>query len=209
MGPTGTVQGNGPEAVRGAGHGDRIEELARAAELDTDALLDLLSAGLARGPIATRDVSALTTSEMESLEAAGVDLSGPPAGVDPQVSTLGELARLLGESLDTDGAAISTRVSSGRIRQRLGARQLYGVRLGNAWRIPRWQFTPEGVVPGLDRIVPALPEDLHPLAVEHFMTAPHADLTIDDEAVSPVSWLVSGGDPLRVARLATALPAMS
>jgi hypothetical protein len=188
--------------------GSRLEELARMAALDPDELLDLLSVALRRGPVATTGVDALSTAEVSTLRAAGVDLTGPPEGADAQVSTVGELARLIGEALDTDEAGTLLNVTPGRVRQRLASRHLHGIRAGSAWRIPRWQFPGGAPLPGLDKVVPALPGALHPLAIEHLMTSPHVDLMVGQRPISPVEWLASGGDPDRVARLVAHVPAL-
>jgi len=183
-----------------------LTELAGLVALTPEDLLDLLSAELVKGPVVVPDVQALTAAEIDSLAKAGVDLSGPPEGAEPQVSTTGELIRLLSDALDTESTAQVLKVTPGRVRQRLAARQLYGVRVGNSWRIPRWQFSGHGTVPGLEYVIAAMPKRLHPLGVEHVMTTPSPDLSIAGQAASPLSWLVSGGDPQAVVRLVADLP---
>lgn len=66
---------------------------------------------------------------------------------------------------------------------------------------PRWQFTADGPLPGLDLVLVALPDDLHPLDVAAWMTAPQESL----RGRTPVGWLAGGGDPDRVAALADEL----
>lgn len=63
---------------------------------------------------------------------------------------------------------------------------------------PRWQFTDDGPLPGLRRVLAALPVDYHPLDVAQFMTS-------DNEALrerSPAQWLANGGSVQTVADLA-------
>jgi hypothetical protein len=56
-------------------------------------------------------------------------------------------------------------------------------------------------------VVPALDSELHPIALLHFATRPHTDLTVgDDESpISPLDWLFAGRDPSPVIELATHL----
>lgn len=97
-------------------------------------------------------------------------------------------------------------VSQGRIRQRLTARTLFGIQTSMEWRLPPVQFTADGLpLRGLDRVLPALPEDVHPIVVNAFMQRPHEDLGITGTATSPREWLVSGGDIEAVVLLAAGL----
>ena len=59
-----------------------------------------------------------------------------------------------------------------------------------------------GVIPGVKGVVWKLSPTFHPVAVSRWFTTPNADLTLDDEAVSPIAWLASGGPPAGVAALA-------
>jgi hypothetical protein len=97
-------------------------------------------------------------------------------------------------------------VDGSLIRRRLLARQLYGIRRPAGWLIPAFQLVGEGVIPGLDRVVPRLPPGMHPLAVVRWFTTPQPDLTRmddpDEAALSPADWLRTGGDPAAVAELA-------
>jgi hypothetical protein len=68
-----------------------------------------------------------------------------------------------------------------------------------------WQFTNAGVLPGLDIVLEAVPEDQPPLMVAGFMTTPQADLPISGEPATPRDWLLAGGDPAAVARLMSTL----
>ena len=53
--------------------------------------------------------------------------------------------------LSVDEAARTLKVDSSRIRQRLSGdpRSLFGVKVGKAWRVPRFQFDGKRVAPGL------------------------------------------------------------
>ena len=110
---------------------------------------------------------------------------------DATMSVIGSASR----SLTIDQTARLLDVHRSRISHRLRDNQLYSFRIGSQRRLPRWQFTAEGVpLPGLETVLDALPADVHPAAVEGFFTTPNPDL---DDA-SPAQWLASGGDPQRV-----------
>jgi hypothetical protein len=99
-------------------------------------------------------------------------------------------------------------VAESRVRQRLGERTLYGIKRPGGWRLPRFQFTTRvterGTVPGIERVLPRLAPDLHPLEVVGWLTTPNPDLTVGEEErpVSPLDWLTAGLSPAAVADLA-------
>jgi len=98
-------------------------------------------------------------------------------------------------SLTIEQAADRLDLHRSRISHRLREGRLYAFSLGAQRRLPTWQFTAEGaVVTGLDRVLAALPSDLHPAEVEGFFTTPNPDLN----GRPPVEWLTGGGDPQRV-----------
>lgn len=167
------------------------------------ALLTEVAAGLPADP--DGQVRSVTSAEEGELRAAGsLRVSMPPlAGrastaavradttIRAGARTVGEVAELLG-------------VSPGRIRQRLAARTLLGFHTTDGWRIPGFLFDPAGELPGLSTVLTALPADVHPVAVEAFLTRPHHELVVDGEVVSPREWLRGGGDPQTVAAAAGA-----
>lgn len=96
----------------------------------------------------------------------------------------------------SEAAALLGRAEANVRRSRLTG-DLYAPNPGDpaGLRFPRWQFTSTGgVVPGLRRIIPAFPRDMHPLAIGRFMTQVHEDL----DGMSPVQWLAADGpvDPV-------------
>jgi hypothetical protein len=97
-------------------------------------------------------------------------------------------------------------VTSARIRQRASERTLYGIRDGDEWRFPGWQFDASGrPIRGLGAVFPVMSRDLHPIAVFRFLSEPSPDLEIEDEPVSPLAWLATGGNPEPVAAIAATL----
>jgi hypothetical protein len=101
---------------------------------------------------------------------------------------------LLEESLSAAQAAKLLGVDVSRIRQRLRDRSLFGVEHEGTWRLPHFQFERRLVIPGLARVLKALPEDLFPLDVVDWFVLPDADLQLKSDAVplSPREWLLSG-----------------
>ena len=93
-----------------------------------------------------------------------------------------------------------------RIRQRLAARALYGIKVGDEWRLPAFQFRDDGLVPGIEQVLPQLPENLNPVAVYRWFHSSQPDLYDGDgKDLSPIEWLESGNDPSVVAELAAGL----
>ncbi len=139
-----------------------------------------------------------------TLAAGHFDLSPPDDVTQDHVAvTAARFAALLADSADVPEVAAKLGVTSARIRQRANERSLYAIREANEWRFPRWQFDAQGQpIRALATIIAALPSDLHPVATARFLSEPLLDLEIDDEPVSPLAWLQSGGAPDRAARIA-------
>ncbi len=72
-------------------------------------------------------------------------------------------------------------------------------------RLPLWQFTTEGVLPHLRRVLTALPPNLHPLEVQAFFMVPAAEFTSGTVPMCLRDWLAAGGAPAGVVELAAAL----
>jgi hypothetical protein len=155
---------------------------------------------------APAQLPALSSSESATLDKAGLVESARAS--DPLERTRIELELFLRESLSLTQAAHALRVSTGRLRQRLSpeVRTLYGVKVGRAWRVPRFQLGKRGaLVRNLEKVLPHVSRSAHPLAVQRWFTSPHQDLVFagDEQAVSPVGWLEAGLDPGVVAELAS------
>lgn len=150
----------------------------------------------------------LSDDELALLAAGGMRFDPLPAGREhPLVRTAAQYAALLGSSLSVAQAAVHLEVAESRIRQRLGQRTLYGIKRPAGWRLPRFQFAARGTVPGIERVLPRLAPDLHPLEVVGWLTTPNPDLVVgaedeEDRPVSPLDWLNSGLSPDAVAALA-------
>jgi len=95
-------------------------------------------------------------------------------------------------------------VDVSRIRQRIRDRSLVGVEYEGEWRLPRFQFERKKALPGLAEVLAALPAGLNPLDVATWFLEPNIDVEADEAGtpVSPRAWLLHGGSPSTVARLA-------
>ncbi len=148
----------------------------------------------------------LTPTEYAALAGGGADLR--PRGAeepDPKAETVAAYGALLAGGVTVVEAAARLGIDASRVRHRLADRSLYGIRLRSGWRLPAYQFTDNRAVPGLGEVLPALPQDLHPVAVWRWLTTPIADFALDGHALSPLGWLSAGGDPGPVATLAADL----
>src|SRR5207302_900754 len=110
-------------------------------------------------------------------------------------------------SLSVLQAARLLGVDASRVRQRLAAHTLYGLKVGRSWLLPRYQFDGERIIPGVEKVFSRLRSDLHPIAVYTWFTSPDPDLIegVGQAPVSPRDWLRSGGDAGLVAGIAAAL----
>jgi len=147
-----------------------------------------------------------TSDQRDALQDVGLDLSPRrPDETDGRARAVAEQAVLRDSALTVSEAARTIGVDNSRIRHRLAAGRLMGWKDRGGWRLPRWQFTDRGVLPGIEQVIAALPEDQPALVIAAFMTTPQEDLLARDQPITPVEWLASGGDPVRVARLASML----
>jgi hypothetical protein len=197
------------DVKRALEHERALQRLAARTTLGAEALLELLEANFDSAVVPERSSRRFSASEEAALEEAGVDLSGPPeATYSPDSRTLSRLLALHSHSLTVADAAARLDRTTSRVRQRLMERTLYAFRApGGEWRIPDWQFTDAGPIPGLETVAPELPIGLHPLSVQGFMFAPNPDLVIGEDPVTPIEWLATGGDAEVVAHLVAGLPA--
>ena len=150
----------------------------------------------------------LSKEEIAVLARGGFELEAADFGTeDPLARTAALYSGLLKTSLDTSEAARLLGVDSSRIRHRLTARppNLYGIRLESGWRIPRFQFHGDRLLPGIGEMVGQLDSELHPVAIYHWFTTPNPDLVakrLGEQPLSPRQWLRHGFPPRVVAELA-------
>jgi hypothetical protein len=169
--------------------------------------LGVAGAALAVTALGRGSANEVASTELGQAEAALLREGGferaPAGGTTILPSDEGALAYLLllEASLDVDEAAALLGVNTSRVRQRLGARTLYGVKDGRGWRLPSFQFAGKRLVPGVDQVFAELAPTLHPVAVERWFSARNPDLGL----CSPLEWLRRGNDPAVVADLASEL----
>ena len=136
------------------------------------------------------------TAEEVVFHSAGALEDDTPSRVrnDPLIKSQAQYMTLLEESLSAAQAAKLLGVDVSRVRQRLRDRSLFGVEHDSTWRLPRFQFERRRVIPGLARVLKALPEGLLPLDLVDWFVSPDAGLQLESEvvALSPREWLVSG-----------------
>ena len=157
-----------------------------------------------------REVSAsaptppLSKGEIDALRRVGANLRPWTGGAanDPLTRTIVDYMALIETSMSTAEVAAMLKVDVSRIRQRIRERSLLGLEYEGSWRLPRFQFERGKILPGLAAVLAALPEGINPLDVANWFLEPDVDLEMGDTTPSPRIWLLSGGDPATLARLA-------
>lgn len=144
----------------------------------------------------------------KALTEAGVDLS-PRTGEEPdaRARTVAAQTVLAESALTAAEAARTLGIDPSRVRHKLAAGRLSGWKDENGWRLPAWQFTGDGALPGLAIVLASVPADQPPLVVASFMTTRQDDLLLDARPATPRQWLLAGGPPEPVAALAATLGA--
>lgn len=158
-------------------------------------------ASLAPAPVAGS--ADLTPLERDVLTSGGLDVDAP-LSPRPIARRAVLHQQILESSLTTAGAARRLGVNSSRIRQRLTGESpdLYGLRIGKAWRLPEFQFSKNGLVPNIEKVIAKLDLALDPVAVSNWFHSPNEDLEDEGEFVCPLDWLAQGKDWELVAMLA-------
>jgi serine/threonine protein kinase len=187
--------------------GERLADASDRARLPVEEMLAAIETWSDDQPAgAISPTMSLTDAEEEELRAAGsLRRELPPLKERASWRSLVQRVNLASTGLTVGGAAERLGVSEGRIRQRLSARTLFGIKSSSGWRLPSFQFDEHGEVRGLGRVLPALPPDVDPLVVVRFLTGAHVDLELDGEQASPIEWLSAGGEIETVVALASDL----
>lgn len=155
-------------------------------------------AALKEHPSPRRGAAALTEYEAGLLDEVGF-AEDFGAFVASDAEAAGQAARLAVTAFTAEEVAAGLGISASRVRQKRLAGELWAIPDGRSWVFPVPQFEtgdsggPTRLIRGLDRVLAALPADLHPLAVAGFLTTPQGSLYID-RAVTPLEWLRAGGD---------------
>jgi hypothetical protein len=139
--------------------------------------------------------------EKEAWEAVGARFD-PDAMDKARSHRIAAHAELIANSIQGDAAVADLLgVDRTRISQRLRERSLYYFRSGDDRLYPRWQFIGHKTLRGLKTVLGALDPALHPLVVDHWFRTPDLDLEVNEEAMSPLAWMQTGGDPVRLVPL--------
>lgn len=185
----------------------RLEELASHVGAEPEELLEAFAHILAGVP--HRDHVAPHTltagEESEYRQAGGLHAELPDVHDRASTTTLQRRFTIARASLSTVDTARLLNVTDSRIRQRINAGTLRAVKYGRGWRVLACQFADDREVPGIGRVVEAIPRDVPAVAVDTFLTTPSVDLPVADEAVSPRDWLLAGRDVDAVVELAADL----
>lgn len=181
-----------------------FRRLADSRHRDPNELIGWLEDALARSAPTSADPGAdWTQAEIEVLEAEGVDTERQPDSPDVIGAGYRRYLAVLASGLSVTEVAARLQVTSSRVRQLLGQRRLYGIRpRGRAWVIPSWQFAGDRLLPGIELVNQAIPQDCHPLAVDGFFHTDQPELEVGGTVLSPLAWLQRGGDPSVVQALA-------
>jgi len=159
-------------------------------------------------PLFESEASMLTASEESALARGGVEPVSEEEVAVVQVRAASAFQELRASSLTVDEAAARLGVNTSRIRQRLAARSLYGLKDGNTWLLPAFQFASSGLVPGVGVVVRKMPPDIGALAAVRWFTTPNPDLCTrdqDERPLTPLQWLLVGNPPEAAGELAAAL----
>ena len=145
----------------------------------------------------------LPEAEQAVWESVGADFSDPDAAGRGRARSVAAFAALMDRSIRGDAAVASyLKVDRSRVSQRVSERSLYSFAGGGGERFfPEWQFDDHGPIRDLRTVLVALDPRTHPLVVDHWARTPNVDLVVDDEALSPVTWLRTGGSPDRLIEL--------
>jgi len=142
---------------------------------------------------------------LRSAGARGVGAWSDDCAANNVTVIAGEFAQMVTTALSQKEVAALLGVSTSRIRQKIEARELFVVRTSNGRVCPRFQFGPNGTLPGLEIVLRALRADAHPVAVQRFFMDTHGDLESDTlgRPLSPHEWLLTGHPVAAVVDLAS------
>jgi hypothetical protein len=146
---------------------------------------------------------ALPPSEQRLWEQVGARFDDTEAVARVGARAAAALTDLVERSLAGDGAvAEQLQVDRSRVSQRISEGSLYTFSLRGERYFPDWQFDDGLPALAFKRVINALDPSAHPLLVDHWFRSPNVDLVIEDEPVTPIDWLTTGGTPDMPATLA-------
>ncbi|MBF9352763.1 hypothetical protein BKG80_00110 [Mycobacteroides chelonae] len=163
---------------------------------------------LAATPVTRPPAAELTAGDARLLEKEGLSQCHADAwGADAEITA--RIKHLVTAALTADEVANGLGITTTEVHEKQLARRLWAITDGRLWIFPAPQFEigNDGhhlrVIRGIDQVVKSLPEDLHPIAVEGFLSTPQPDL-LTDRPTTPLEWLLGGGDISTVLAVASA-----
>lgn len=150
----------------------------------------------------------LTEAEAKALASGAGGRSAPDATIVIRALAEAAYSAVVESAVSVDDAGRLLGVNASRVRQRLAERSLYGIKHAGSWRLPAFQFTKRGLIPGIEIVLKALPADLSVVAVARWFETPNPDLCTrddDERPLTPLEWLASGHPAEAAAELASAL----
>jgi len=158
----------------------------------------------ARGEVTPEQLSAYS-DDGRQLTRDPEHRAGDPAGVpeDWWRTTQARIRRHLIDSTLTEAeAAAALQASIDDVGELFGSNRLLSFDLEGEERIPDWQLVKPALpefgdasspLPGLDVLLAAAPQPLlDAAAMTEFMTTPRTFLTVDDEPLTPLTWIQQG-----------------
>ena len=160
--------------------------------------------GTLRRTLYAPSISELTPQEVAALRQAGADVDEHPDGDDPVAAYVAAFGAILATSLSpAQAAARLGGVTQVRVRQLIADGTLYAVRIDGRWKIPVFQFQPDGLVPNIGVVNAVVPRTLDAVSVVRWYTTPDDELeTPDGHPLSPLAWLQGGRNPAPVVEIA-------
>ncbi|NOZ53918.1 MAG: hypothetical protein GXP08_12440 [Gammaproteobacteria bacterium] len=157
-------------------------------------------------PPSSQDIS---ENELKVLEEGGFPpVIGDASLSDNMAIIAGEVGVMIAGAMSQSQAAQLMGVDESRIRQRISHGTLYAMKGNHNKKVlPRFQFMDTGVIPGLEKILPAINKDAHPVAVQRFFVTANDDLYSNElkTNLSPRDWLISAHSPDPIQCMATDL----
>ena len=151
----------------------------------------------------------LSEHELKVLEEGGFPKLPAEISLGDNIAIVaGEIGVLIASALSQAQAAHLLGVDPSRIRQRISQGSLYAITDENNVKVlPRFQFTDKGALPGLDKILPVIHKEAHPIAVQRFFLTPNADLFSEElqANLSPRDWLMTGHQSEPIVKMAADL----
>jgi len=143
----------------------------------------------------------LSHLEIEVLEAGGVELAEKPDDKGVERAAQEELARFLMECLSLEEFQHELKLTNLAVEELLENRVAYSFDRFGPTLFPLFQIDEGSLLPGIDRVGPAIPKSFHPYLIARWWSLPNRELQDEKEGpllMSPRDWLLFGGDPERV-----------